>query len=200
MGLYNNYSGEILINEKNILGYKNINSKMGIIPQENFLFADTIFNNIKMGDLEKKDSEISDHIKMLNLTDLTKKKDEGINYKLNSNGIGLSGGEKQKIAAARIMFRNPDLVIIDEGTSNLDAESEYIIYDNLFKYFKDKIIIIISHRFSNISACDSIIYLKDGEVKDIGKHDYLLNTHKEYNDLYLKQTMIRSKNSNLKNN
>jgi len=187
MGLYSDYRGEIQVNNKNIINYKNINKRMGIIPQDNFLFSDTIFNNIKIGNLEGDDEIISDIIESLKLNDFIKSRAGGIKYKLFANGIGLSGGEKQKIVAARMIYRNPDLLIIDEGTSNLDADSEYQIYKNILKNFKDKIVIIISHRFSNIVSCDRIIYLDNGKIKDVGKHKKLFANHEEYRELFFKQ-------------
>lgn len=187
IGLYGNYKGEILVNGKSMRDIKNITEKIGIIPQDNFLFSDTIFNNIKIGNLNKKDEEVFTLIEKMKFHDMIRKKDNGIYYKLNSNGSGLSGGERQKIVAARVAYRNPELIIIDEGTSNLDAESEYFVYNNLFEFFNKKIIIIISHRFYNIMKCDKIIYMKEGKIINIGSHDELYNKYPEYKELYIKQ-------------
>jgi len=188
LGLYDNYSGEILVNDKNIKSYSKITEKIGVIPQDNFLFSDTIYNNIRIGNPQKDVGKISELVEKLRLNEMIKKKKNGINYKLDYQGIGLSGGEKQKIVAARLFFRNPDLVIIDEGTSNLDAENENVILENICDFFKDRIIVIISHRFNNIIKCDKIIYLKEGRIIDVDIHENLYKKYDEYKELYLKQT------------
>lgn len=188
LGLYDNYSGEILVNDKNIKSYSKITEKIGVIPQDDFLFSDTIYNNIRIGNPQKDVGKISELVEKLRLNEMIKKKENGINYKLDYQGIGLSGGEKQKIVAARLFFRNPDLVIIDEGTSNLDAENENFILENICDFFKDRIIVIISHRFNNIIKCDKIIYLKEGRIIDVDIHENLYKKYDEYKELYLKQT------------
>lgn len=99
----------------------------------------------------------------------------------------MSGGEKQKIVAARLVYRNPELVIIDEGTSNLDAESEDIIHQEVFRVFRDKMIIVISHRFNNIVRCDNILYLKEGQIVDCAPHHVLRKRYDEYEQLFLSQ-------------
>lgn len=186
MGLYDEYSGEILFNGTDIRNIDALTEKIGIIPQNNYLLSESIFENIRLGNLERGVDDISEIVKILKLEDLIEKK--GLEYKLNSEGSDLSGGEKQKLAASRVFFREPDVIIIDEGTSNLDADNEYMIKDNFFKYFKDRIIIIISHRFNNVKNCDKIIYLINGKIEDIDTHDSLLLKHDGYKELYDKQS------------
>jgi ABC-type bacteriocin/lantibiotic exporter with double-glycine peptidase domain len=185
MGLYDEYSGKILFNDIDIRNIESLTEKIGIIPQDNYLLSESIFENIRLGNLERGVDDIFKIVKRLELEDLIEKK--GLEYRLNSEGSDLSGGEKQKIAASRVFFREPDVIIIDEGTSNLDADNEYMIKNNFFKYFKDRIIIIISHRFNNVKNCDKVIYLKNGKIEDIDTHDNLLLKHTGYKELYEKQ-------------
>jgi ABC-type bacteriocin/lantibiotic exporter with double-glycine peptidase domain len=185
MGLYNDYTGEITFNDKSIRTIKRLTEKIGIIPQDNYLFSESIIENIRLGNLNRDIKDIPKIIDRLQMNDLLVKK--GRDFCLNSEGSDLSGGEKQKIAAARVMFRDPEIVIIDEGTSNLDAKNEFIIKQSIFEQFNDSLIIVISHRFNNILDCDRIMYMKNGEIIDIDTHDNLFQKHSDYKDLYLKQ-------------
>jgi len=186
IGLYGNYSGEIVINGINAKKIGNIFSKVGILPQDNFLFSTSVEENIRLGDITKAEQDIQNIVERFKLKKLMRDS-SGEKRILKYGGVGLSGGEKQKIVAARLVYRNPELVIIDEGTSNLDAESEDIIHQEVFRVFRDKMIIVISHRFNNIVRCDNILYLKEGQIVDCAPHHVLRKRYDEYEQLFLSQ-------------
>jgi ABC-type multidrug transport system fused ATPase/permease subunit len=185
LGLYDDYTGKIMVNNSSFSNMAAIRERVGVIPQDSYLFNESIVENVKIANTKCEPADIDNIIKRLELDQLIERK--GANHKISPDGSDLSGGERQKIAAARLIFKNPDVVIIDEGTSNLDAHSEYVIKEEIFEYFKERIIIIISHRFNNIILCDRIIYLKEGKIVDIDSHMNLFEKYADYKELYLKQ-------------
>lgn len=188
LGLYDEYQGVIAYNGFDIRGLSQLTKKVGIIPQDNILFSDTIRNNIILGNRKGDEKTMKQIASDLRLEEMLKGKENGLDYELKHGGTGLSGGEKQKIAAARLLFRNPDLAILDEGTAHLDIENENLIMDRIFQFSRDKILIIISHRLNKIINCNRIIYIRKGEIIDIDGHEELCRKHPEYLQAYLKQS------------
>ncbi len=99
-------------------------------------------------------------------------------------GVRLSGGQSQKLALARFFYKDAPLLIFDEPTSAIDAVSEYKIFNNIYEFFKDKTVIIISHRFSTVRNADRIIVMKDGEISEEGSHEELMKLNKLYAESY----------------
>ena len=108
---------------------------------------------------------------------------------VGENGIRLSGGQKQRLSIARAILKNAPIILLDEATSSLDAESESKVQNAIFNLTKNKTTLVIAHRLSTIKKADNIIVMKDGNIIGSGKHDELLNNSKEYKNLYNKQVI-----------
>lgn len=164
---------------------KSLRQMVSVVPQNIDLFAGTIIENIAIGDLEPDMQKILTISKLLGIDDFVEKMPATYNTILNEQGINLSGGQRQRIAIARALYRNPEIMILDEATSSLDSESENkvkIALDN-FKS-QGKTIIIIAHRLSTIKNADSILVLKDGKLVEEGKHLDLLETKGLYYQMW----------------
>ncbi|EGB8870735.1 TPA: BC-type lipopolysaccharide transporter PglK [Campylobacter coli] len=165
IGLLSPREGRVLVdkNELNMKNVKNYRQKIGYIPQNIYLFNDSIAKNISFGD--KVDEEkLQRVIKQANLEHFVKNLPQGVQTKVGDGGSNLSGGQKQRIAIARALYLDPEILVLDEATSALDTESEARIMDEIYKISKDKTMIIIAHRLSTITRCDSIYRLEHGKL------------------------------------
>ena len=193
MRLYelNNQNSKILIDNINI---KNINlklyhKKISYVPQEPFLINGTILDNIIYGLDNINISQINEIIEKFELDFINDKKifPQGLNTLVGDKGIQLSGGQKQRIAICRALIRKPKILILDEVTSALDPDNEYIIFKEIFENKKNMTIIIISHRLSSVKNCDNIIVLDNGKIIEMGKHIDLIKKDGMYKKMYSKQ-------------
>ncbi|EJX0960515.1 ATP-binding cassette domain-containing protein [Campylobacter coli] len=165
IGLLSPREGRVLVdkNELNMKNVKNYRQKIGYIPQNIYLFNDSIAKNISFGD-EVDEEKLQRVIKQANLEHFVKNLPQGVQTKVGDGGSNLSGGQKQRIAIARALYLDPEILVLDEATSALDTESEARIMDEIYKISKDKTMIIIAHRLSTITRCDSIYRLEHGEL------------------------------------
>lgn len=165
IGLLNPREGRVLLdeNELNMKNVKNYRQKIGYIPQNIYLFNDSIAKNISFGD-EVDEEKLQRVIKQANLEHFVKNLPQGVQTKVGDGGSNLSGGQKQRIAIARALYLDPEILVLDEATSALDTESEARIMDEIYKISKDKTMIIIAHRLSTITRCDSIYRLENGKL------------------------------------
>jgi len=157
--------------------------KCGIVMQDNYLFSETVLRNIIMGDESMNVERLAEAIRVANLEEFIKSKPMGLYTKIGSSGVGISGGERQRIMIARAVYKDPQYLFLDEATSFLDAENESIIVGNLESFFKGKSVIIIAHRLSTVRSSDQIVVLKDGEIVEMGAHDELIKLHRIYYSL-----------------
>jgi len=187
--LYEINSGEILINNKNICDYDldTLRNAIGFVFQENILFSGSIKNNIKLGVINSHDKNLD---KKIIHACKTAQADEFINLmpdkyqtRLEQMGVNISGGQKQRLCIARALVRTPEILILDDATSALDAITENKIYQSFQNELKNAIKIIISQKISSIKYCDKIIILDSGKVSGIGTHDKLLNTNEIYKSI-----------------
>ena len=152
--------------------------KIGYVSQNIFLFDDTILNNITFG--MKKDEfneyDVARIIKDSKLESFINSLPEGINTRVGDNGIFLSGGQKQKIAIARCLIRNADIIILDEATSALDIQSENNLNDIIKNFINKKTLLVVTHKFENIKDSNVIFLMEDGGIKKFGKYDDLFRT------------------------
>lgn len=185
---YDPVSGEILIDGKNIKNYKaeSIRENSGIVMQENYIFADTIKNNIILG-AEYDEERLNRTIDNACLREYINGLPLGVNTKIGTEGIGVSGGEKQRIMIARAMYKMPMYMMLDEATSSLDAENERLITDNLHDMFEGRTMLVIAHRLSTVKNADNIIVLKHGRIVERGNHDELVKNHGYYYQLVKNQ-------------
>ena len=149
---------------------KNINLKNSItyISQDEYLFTDTLYNNITMYK-NVSDKELNKVIDICELRPIINRTNLGFNMLIEENGFNLSGGEKQRIMLARALLKNFEILIIDEGLNQVDINLERKILKNIFKKYKDKTIIVVSHRLDNLDLFDNLIRIEKGVVVDEAK-------------------------------
>lgn len=187
--LYDVTSGEITIDGQDIktLNLFDLRNSIGIVPQDAFLFSDSIKNNIKFGKENASDIEVENAAKNAvvhdNIIGFNKKYDTV----LGERGITLSGGQKQRVSIARAIIKNPPILVFDDCLSAVDTETEEAILNNLYEICKDKTTIIVSHRVSSAKNADNIIILEDGRIIQQGSHNQLISQEGYYASLYLKQ-------------
>ncbi len=187
--LYDVTDGSIKIDNNSIqsLNLNDLRNNIGIVPQDAFLFSDSIKNNIKFGKEDATDEEVMAAAKSAvvhnNIMGFNKRYDTV----LGERGITLSGGQKQRVSIARAIIKNPPILLFDDCLSAVDTETEETILNNLFEICKDKTTIIVSHRVSSAKNANKIIILEDGKIIQQGTHNQLLNEEGYYASLYLKQ-------------
>ena len=187
--LYDVTEGKITIDENEIstLNLNDLRNNIGIVPQDAFLFSDTIKNNIKFGNQNATDEEVIEAAKNAVVHDNIITFNKQYDTILGERGITLSGGQKQRVSIARAIIKNPAILLFDDCLSAVDTETEEAILNNLFKICKDKTTIIVSHRVSSAKNADKIIILEDGRIIQQGSHNQLINQDGYYSSLYLKQ-------------
>lgn len=178
--------GKILINGKDIknISLNEYRDLIGIVPQESFLFSGTIAENISFGKENVSEEEIIQAAKMANAYSFITELENGFETEVGERGVMLSGGQKQRIAIARALIQNPEILILDEATSALDTESERLVQDALDKLMINRTTFVIAHRLSTIINADKIVVMENGEIKEIGKHQELLNQNGLYKHFY----------------
>jgi ATP-binding cassette subfamily B protein len=186
---YDPVSGEIIINNKNIKYYKQdeLRKIIGIVPQDTVLFNDTIYYNINYGKPSATREEIIQAAKIAGIHDFIESIPEKYKTVVGERGLKLSGGEKQRVAIARTVLKNPSIYFFDEATSALDTSTEKKIIKNLDVISKDKTTLIIAHRLSSVSNADNIIVIDQGEIVESGNHKELLTLNGLYAEMWDKQ-------------
>lgn len=174
---YDLSSGLITIDGKDIRSFRieDYRQSIGLVPQEVLLFGGTIRENILYGNPAALEEEVIDAAKRANAWEFIQSFPEGLDTIVGERGVKLSGGQRQRVAIARAILRDPQILILDEATSSLDAESEKLVQDALDKLMVGRTSIIIAHRLSTIKAVDRIYVLEDGQVAEAGTHDELYN-------------------------
>tara|TARA_Y100000996_G_scaffold253371_1_gene199332 strand:- start:132 stop:1949 length:1818 start_codon:yes stop_codon:yes gene_type:complete len=186
LNFYKVNSGSINIDGINIndININSLRKKFGLVSQDNFLFNDTIYNNIRFGDLNARDEKIYDAAKRANAFDFINQFPDKFKTLVGENGAKLSGGQKQRIAIARTILKNPDILIFDEATSALDSKSESKIQESVQQLSKDKTVIVIAHRLSTIKDANKILFFENGTITGQGSHPQLYKSNKEYKNIY----------------
>jgi ATP-binding cassette, subfamily B, heavy metal transporter len=193
MRFYDVDRGEILIDGVNIkeLTKNDLRALIGIVPQEPILFNDTIAYNVGYGLGQQNLVKIKAAAKMANLADFIDSLPKKYQALVGERGVKLSGGQKQRLAIARMILANPQIIIFDEATSQLDSESEKLIQESFWQAKEGKTAIIIAHRLSTVRRADRIVVLKDGRIVEAGSHQNLLRRKKGiYRHLWQIQTRL----------
>jgi ATP-binding cassette subfamily B protein len=187
--MYDVSKGRITVdgNEISTLNLNDLRNSIGIVPQDAFLFSDSIKNNIKFGKENATDEEVEAAAKNAVVHDNIVGFNKQYDTILGERGITLSGGQKQRVSIARAIIKNPAILLFDDCLSAVDTETEEAILNNLFEICKDKTTIIVSHRVSSAKNADNIIILEDGKIIQQGSHNQLINQEGYYASLYLKQ-------------
>ena len=186
---YNIHSGDIKIDNQSIYDSKinSLRKKISLVSQDTTLFDDTIRNNIGYANLDSTLDEIKEAAKLSSCEEFINELPNKYDTIIGENGIRLSGGEKQRISIARAMLKKSPIILLDEATSSLDAESEEVVQNAIMNLTKNKTTLVIAHRLSTINNADNIFILKDGKIINSGNHTFLINNCEEYKSLYKKQ-------------
>lgn len=190
LGLYPPIDGKVLIDEQDItsLSLRSLRSSVGVVDQDTFLFGGTIRENISLGHPGAMLSEIIEAARLAGADEFIKKLPMGYETQIGEGGGMLSGGQRQRIAIARALLGNPRLLILDEATSHLDAESERIIQTNLNTILKGRTTLVIAHRLSTVRKADLILVLDRGVLVESGTHNELMAKRGHY--FYLNQQQL----------
>lgn len=187
--------GDILVGDEKLCNF-DVNlwrNKCGIVMQDGYIFSGSIANNIVMSELDFDLNRVKRAAKIACVDDFIEKLPMKYNTKIGKTGIGLSGGQIQRILIARAVYKNPRFIFFDEATSCLDSRNEKQIMDNLNEFFKDKTVVIIAHRLSTVTNADNIIYLDNGIVVEQGNHHQLVEKKGAYYELIRNQLELGNK-------
>ena len=190
-GTYTDYTGSISVLGK-VPTEKMLGTKISLLNQKPYLFDMTIRENLKLALLDKKEevtddeinSKIEESLEKSQLTRLISELPEGINTNVFETGSRFSGGERQRIAFARTLIQNNELLLLDEPTVGLDPKTEHELLKTIFEINRDKTIVWITHHLNSIKYMDRIIFIKDGKVEMNGTHEELYQTNEKYRKLY----------------
>lgn len=182
-------SGAILVDGVDIRQVKkdDLRLKLGIVLQDNFLFADTAMANIRYGRLDATDEEVIAAAKLANADQYIHRMPEGYNTLLTERGSNLSQGQRQLMAIARAILADPDILILDEATSNVDTRTERHVQEALLRLMEGRTSFVIAHRLSTIRDADQLLVINDGQVIERGNHESLLEQGGFYHHLYHSQ-------------
>ena len=188
LGAYHPQQGSILVGNKPLetLSGESYYSHISVVSYNTYIFNETIRQNFMLAKADVTEDEIFTALKKVNLYDFIIE-NGGLDKVITEDAANISGGQKQRLALAINLVANKDIYIFDEATSNIDIESEAIIMNNIKELSKEKSVIVISHRLANVIAADTIYYIEDGEVKEHGTHEELMNMHEGYAKLYTTQ-------------
>lgn len=184
--LYDAVSGEVLFDGINVkkLDLNFLRGNIGVVTQDTYLFNGTIRENLLYVKPEATEAELIDACERDNIYDFISNQPNGLDTMVGNRGLKLSGGEKQRLSIARVLLRDPALLIFDEATSALDSISERKIQDAIDPLVSSRTSILIAHRLSTILAADEILVIKDGEIAERGKHKDLVKAGGVYTELY----------------
>jgi ATP-binding cassette, subfamily B, bacterial MsbA len=186
---YDPQSGEIYIDDQNIqkITLSSLRKNISLVSQDVILFDDSIRANIAYANLEATNEEVISACKNAAADEFIKNLPDGYNTIIGENGVRLSGGQKQRISIARAILKKSPIILLDEATSSLDAESEEIVQNAIINLTKNKTTLVIAHRLSTIHNADKIYVFKEGKIIDSGNHSELIKNCSEYKSLYQKQ-------------
>ncbi len=186
---YDPIDGKIEIDKQNIkeISLKSLRKNLSMVSQDIILFDDTIKNNILYAKENASDEDVKKACEYAAAAEFIEKLPKKYETVIGENGIRLSGGQKQRISIARAVLKESPIILLDEATSSLDAESEEIVQNAILNLTKNKTTLVIAHRLSTIHKADKIFVLKEGLIINSGNHDFLIKNCEEYKSLYEKQ-------------
>lgn len=188
--LYDVTAGQILINNSDVkdLELQSLRDAIGIVTQDAHMFHDTIAANLKYAKADATEAEMQEACQAAQIWDLISSLPNRFDTVVGERGHRLSGGEKQRLAIARLLLKAPRIVVLDEATAHLDSENEALVQQALSNALKGRTSLVIAHRLSTVRAADQILVLDQGEIKERGKHDELLAKNGIYAELYQRQS------------
>jgi subfamily B ATP-binding cassette protein MsbA len=186
---YDPQQGSIKIDNQDIkkISLNSLRKNISLVSQDVILFDDSVRNNIAYANSQASDEEIAEACRFAAANEFIEKLPQGYNTVIGEDGIKLSGGQKQRLSIARAILKKSPIILLDEATSSLDADSEEIVQNAIINLTKNKTTLVIAHRLSTIHKADKIFVLKDGEIINSGNHSHLIENCNEYKSLYEKQ-------------
>jgi len=164
---------------------RDLRQRIGIVSQQTHLFDDTVMNNIRYGSPQASDEAVIEAARKAHADRfIVEKLSAGYSTMVGTGGGRLSGGQRQRIALARAILRDPEILILDEATSQIDIESEQLIHQALQSFVTDRTAIMVTHRLSTLTLADRVIVMESGRIVDIGRHEELLNRCALYGRLH----------------
>jgi ATP-binding cassette subfamily B protein len=187
--LYDPTHGRVCLDGHDLrtLSLSTISDHVGVVTQESYLFHDSIEHNLRFARPEATTDEMIEACRAANIHDFIAGLPEGYATVVGERGYRLSGGEKQRLALARVILKNPSVIVLDEATSHLDSQSEFLVQEALGRVMAGRTSVVIAHRLSTILAADQILVLDRGRIVERGTHPELLDRHGLYAELYVKQ-------------
>lgn len=187
-------AGEVRVGRSRLdqLGFATWREACGVVMQEGFVFADTIENNIAVGDEFPDRRRVEEAVRIANLEAFVEEQPFGLKTRIGTAGKGISQGQKQRLLIARAVYKNPQYIFMDEATNALDANNERVIIDNLKRFMEDRTAIIVAHRLSTVSHADNIIVLDKGKIVEQGSHAALTTRKGHYYQLVKNQLELGS--------
>ncbi len=194
LGFYRPVAGEILIGDIRLsnISLKLLREKVGAVMQDGFIFPESIASNIAPGSSDIDPDKLLKSVEVANIRAFIESLPLGYNTKVGANGHGLSEGQIQRLLIARVVYKNPDILIFDEATNSLDANNEKAIVENLAGFFIDKTVIVVAHRLSTVKNADKIVVMDGGRIVESGTHDSLLAGKGAYFNLVKNQLELGS--------
>jgi ATP-binding cassette subfamily B protein len=189
--IYDAEPGSVLIDGRPIREFplELLRKNVGFVPQETFLFSDTIRENVAFGAVDASDAEIRVAADAASIANEIEEFPEGFNTMVGERGITLSGGQKQRTAIARALLRNPKILVLDDALASVDTQTEDRILHHLRRLMQGRTTVFISHRVSTVRDADQIAVLDKGEIVELGNHDELIARNGYYTELYNKQLL-----------
>jgi len=189
LGFYQPVGGNIAVGGASLsdISLRLWRKKTGAVMQDGFLFPDTIAGNIAPGAAAIDDTRLREAVETANIREFIESLPLGYNTKIGANGHGLSQGQKQRLLIARVVYKDPEIVLFDEATNSLDANTEKAIVENLSGFFRNKTVIIVAHRLSTVRNADKIVVLEGGRIIETGNHQELVESKGAYYNLVKNQ-------------
>jgi ABC-type multidrug transport system fused ATPase/permease subunit len=186
---YDPFKGQVSIDSYNVRDIKlsSLRRQVAVVLQDSFLFNNTIAENLYYGKPDATEDELIAAARAANAHEFIMQLPDGYDTEIGERGVRLSGGQKQRLALARAILADPRILILDEATSSVDAEAEYLIQQALERVLKGRTALVIAHRLSTIRNADKIIVLDRGRIAEIGNHEDLMQRGGLYNQLYQRQ-------------
>jgi ABC-type multidrug transport system fused ATPase/permease subunit len=173
---------------------QSLRRQVAVVLQDTFLFNATVRENLLYGKPNAKEQELVAAAQAAYAHEFIQDLSQGYDTEIGERGVKLSGGQRQRLALARAILADPRILILDEATSSVDAEAEYLIQQALDEVMKGRTSLVIAHRLSTIRNADKIVALHDGKIREVGKHSELLERGGLYSRLYQRQLELASQN------
>lgn len=186
---YDPRSGKITLNGRDLREYQlqSFRDLIGIVQQDVFLFDGSVFENIAYANRDATHEQVIEAARQANADEFIKELDDGYNSIVGERGVKLSGGQRQRLAIARALLADPQILILDEATSNLDTESEQLIQQSMKTLLKNRTTFVIAHRLSTIKDADQIVVIEDGQIVEAGTHQKLIQLNGKYASMVARQ-------------